>query len=258
MTFFREHPAKIVVVALEVLAKRHGFRELDVNAPVSFPQHAPYANELTEVFLLLGPSGDFPQIRFLLGNPVVADGGRNENQVVAKAFLDRLDARKTLVSITNNPASELARRARWFLPIDAGDENLVASKTYVNPLAILWLLARQAAGLWDGGEYDTLQAIADRAEQILTAGREIADRLADTFEPCSPLLFLGHGPHGVTARQAAMMMSEWAKLPALHAGIGAFRHGFIETVRPGFGVVIFAAPGCSWSSALELAGELES
>ncbi len=140
--------------------------------------------------------------------------------------------------------------------MDAGDETLVASKTYINPIAILWLLGREAAGAWDGSEYDRLLAVAEQVEHSLGQAQVTAERMVNTFEDCNPVLFLGHGPHGVTARQAAMVMSEWAKLPALHAGVGAFRHGFIETVQPGLGVILFAAAGQTSASSLELASEL--
>ena len=54
-----------------------------------------------------------------------------------------------------------------------------------------------------------------------------------------------------------MVVSEWAKVAALNAGIGAFRHGFIEHVQEGTGVVVFAAPGRTYDSACELAHELD-
>ena len=171
-------------------------------------------------------------------------------------FLDCLGQNAVLLSVTNNPASELAQRARWLLPMDAGDETLIASKTYINPVAILWLLGREAAGKWDGSEFNQLLDIANRVERVLAQAKDISDRMVDMFKDCNPVIFLGHGPHGVTARQAAMVMSEWAKLPALHAGTGAFRHGFIETVQPGIGVVIFAPGGQTSASSLDLADEL--
>ena len=171
-------------------------------------------------------------------------------------FLESFPQNHSLVSVTNNPASELARKARWLLPMDAGEETLIASKTYINSLAILWLLARQVAGKWDGSEFNQLLNIANRIEGALAQAGATADRMVKTLADCHPLLFLGHGPHGVTARHAAMVMSEWVKLPTLHAGIGAFRHGFIETIQPGYGVVIFAAPGQASASALDLAAEL--
>jgi glucosamine--fructose-6-phosphate aminotransferase (isomerizing) len=171
-------------------------------------------------------------------------------------FLESLPAADILLSITNNPLSELARRGSWFLPMDAGEETLVASKTYINPLAILWLLGREVSGKWDGSEYSQLLDVADRVERILAQAQAVAERMVSTLDDCSPVLFLGHGPHSVTARQSAMVLSEWAKLPALHAGVGAFRHGFIETIQPGFGVVLFAAPGQTAASSLDLANEL--
>jgi glutamine---fructose-6-phosphate transaminase (isomerizing) len=171
-------------------------------------------------------------------------------------FLETMRPGRTFLTITNNVESGLAQKATWMLPMNAGEEHLVATKTYINPLAILWLLGRQAAGTWTGQEYQELQRVADRVERTLANADRVAARLIETFSECSPVLFLGHGPHGVTARQSAMVMSEWAKLPALHAGVGAFRHGFIETVQPGFGVVVFAAPGRAYASSISLASEL--
>jgi fructoselysine-6-P-deglycase FrlB-like protein len=55
---------------------------------------------------------------------------------------------------------------------------------------------------------------------------------------------------------AAMMLSEWARVPALGTGAGAFRHGLIEIVEPGVGVVLFAAPGPGYASTCALAEEL--
>jgi glutamine---fructose-6-phosphate transaminase (isomerizing) len=173
-------------------------------------------------------------------------------------FLECLAPGKTLLALTNNPACELAQRGRWFLPMDAGEEDLIASKTYLNSLAVLWLLGRAAAGRWDGIEYSQLLDVADRVERILAQACEVSERMVELFKDCNPVIFLGHGPHGVTARQAAMVTSEWAKLPALHATIGAFRHGFIEAVQPGMGAVVFAAPGQTAASALDLADELHS
>jgi glucosamine--fructose-6-phosphate aminotransferase (isomerizing) len=172
-------------------------------------------------------------------------------------LLDLLDNKNYLVAVTNNPESELARKAQVLLPMLAGEEELIASKTYINTLAILWLLARRAGGAFDGSETDTLYSLAGRIESIIRSAPVLADRLVDTFDVNQPLNFLGHGPHAVTARQAAMMLSEWSKVPALNAGIGAYRHGFIEAVKAGSGALVFAAPGGTSESAIALARELQ-
>lgn len=172
-------------------------------------------------------------------------------------MLDMLTREHFLVAITNNPDSELALRADVFLPLMAGEETLIASKTYINALAILWLLARKVSGRWTGEEWDILNGLCQRVEEIVACAPDTAERIARHIDVHQPLIFLGHGPHAVTARQAAMVVSEWAKVAALNAGIGAFRHGFIEHAQAGTGVVVFAAPGRTSDSACELAHELD-
>ena len=161
-----------------------------------------------------------------------------------------------LAALTNHADSALARQAAWVLPMLAGEETLIASKTYLNSLAILWMLAHRTAGAWDGQEIDQLSEIADRAEAIFASAADLRARFLDFYDPAFPLLFLGHGPHAATARQAAMGMSEWAKVPALSAGLGAFRHGFIESVHPGMRVVVIAPPGKTHPLAMAMAKEL--
>jgi glucosamine--fructose-6-phosphate aminotransferase (isomerizing) len=171
-------------------------------------------------------------------------------------ILDRLSPHLRLISLTNDPQSPLALVSRTALSMAAGEERLIAGKTYLNSLAVLWLLARTWGGAIDGSERSALLSVADQAEMILAQAESIQARFLETFGATPRLLFLGHGPHAVTAREAAMTISEWAKLPALHAGIGAYRHGLIESISPGQAVVIFAAAGATRISALSVANEL--
>ncbi len=173
-------------------------------------------------------------------------------------LLERLEPHTCLAAVTNNPESDLARRANVLLPMMAGEEMLIASKTYINTLAILWLLARRLGG--GSGEKDIamLRQAAAGVSRTVEGAMRAAGRLLETLKSQAALTFLGHGPHAATARQAAMEMSEWAKLRTMSAGIGAFRHGFIEAVGPGQGVVVFAPPGRTAESALALARELEA
>jgi len=168
----------------------------------------------------------------------------------------RLNPATTLIGITNDPDSLLARAAAVTLPLHAGTETFVACKTYVNTLALLWLMARAVSGAWDGTERDTLAHIADRIAALIAHEPATAAQWLDALADAPRLVFVGHGPHAGTARQASMMTAEWAKQLVLFASIGAFRHGFIEVIQPGDGVVIFAPPGPSHASAHTLAQEL--
>ncbi len=170
-------------------------------------------------------------------------------------ILAKLPASADLIGVTNQPSSPLAARAQVVLALHAGAETTVATKTYVNALAVLWLLARQWGQVWNGHEMEMLAATAEQCENILA--RPQTDQWLDLFRNAERLFFLGHGPHAITARHAAMMVSEWAKRPVYHASIGAFRHGLIESAQPGLGVVIFAPPGQTAASARALGQELE-
>jgi glutamine---fructose-6-phosphate transaminase (isomerizing) len=164
-------------------------------------------------------------------------------------LFDKLPANVQKIAITNTINSPLAQHSDFMLPICAGEEFTVATKTYVNSLALLALLS--------GTELKTLHDIRAQISQLLDTAAEIRSLWLDMFRTTKSLYFLGHGPHAITARHCAMMAAEWAKRPALYASIGTFRHGFVEAVEAGMGIVIFAPAGVGQESAYTLAQELE-
>lgn len=163
-----------------------------------------------------------------------------------------------LLAVTNDPQSLLARRAHAVLPLFAGEEDTVATKTYLNSLATLWLLARHWGGILDGSEGEQLTRVADDCAELLDHAHESLEQWLDTLSACKTLLFVGHGPHAATAQQAAQTVSEWAKVPAHGNSIGAYRHGRIEAAGPELGAVIFAGRGPARVSAVALAAELRA
>ncbi len=164
---------------------------------------------------------------------------------------------QNLIAVTNEEDSPLARHANGILPVKAGpNETTVACRTYINTVATLWLLARTWSGEWDGTECQQLISLSEQCAAILNQAEGIAQQWLTQLGRCDPLIFIGHGPQMATARQAAMMLGEWPKQPALSFGLGAFRHGPIEIIDQNAGVVIFAAPGVTWASSNQLAQEL--
>jgi glutamine---fructose-6-phosphate transaminase (isomerizing) len=191
----------------------------------------------------------------LRGAPLVFVSQSGASAEVA-ALVGELPAETTLVAVTNDPNSPLARRAQLVLPILAGAESGVAIKTYLNTLATLWLLARHWSGHAGGDESRTLGRVAEACDRLLAGADAVAARWLDALGAAETIVFLGHGPHAATARQAAMMLAERARVAAIGTSVGAFRHGPIEIVQPGVGVVVFAAAGAAGDSARMLAAEL--
>ena len=134
------------------------------------------------------------------GSVVVAlsQSGRTPDVV---DYVERARARGALtIALTNDPSAELAAAAELTLPLAAGAERAVAAtKTYLNQLAGLVLLAGHVAGR--GAEVaDGLRAVADMIDGIL-------DPLARaTAEVALPFAWVGtdvrHRPwHRVRNRQ---------------------------------------------------------
>jgi glucosamine--fructose-6-phosphate aminotransferase (isomerizing) len=171
-----------------------------------------------------------------------------------KPMLQALPAKASLIALTNQPDSPLAKGARLTLPLAAGHETTVATKTYVNTLAWLWLLARKWGG--ESNDLTALNKVADEIDATQNKAETVTQTWLKHWEGAKHLYFLGHGPHESTARQAAMMLSEWAKQPAFAAGIGAFRHGPIEAASADMSAIIFGAGGKTGASAWALADEL--
>ena len=118
------------------------------------------------------------------------------------------------VAITNEPESELAAAAEATIPLSAGSERSVAaSKTYLNQLAALALLAAGAAG---------------RGEEFAAGLRSLAAQLADAIGPLEQavsapavaftyvgrMYVIGRGLEFATAREVALKLTETCRVPA--------------------------------------------
>lgn len=163
-----------------------------------------------------------------------------------------------LVAITNEPGSHLGRSAKYLLPLFAGTERTVATMTYLNSLACLWLLARAWSPDEVAGEDDVLKKLAGEVDKLLTGSEALLEPWHRSLGQVERIYFLGHGPHASTARQAAMMMSEVVKRPAIGTGIGDFRHGLIEAADERAGVVVFGGGGATDASVRRLVSDLRS
>jgi glucosamine--fructose-6-phosphate aminotransferase (isomerizing) len=189
------------------------------------------------------------------GRPLIFISQSGASAEVA-AVAELLPAGVQLLAITNNAESALAQRAQLVLPTLAGTESGVATKTYLNCLVVLWLLARRWGGAPTSEEGVLLERAVAASEKLVAAADAIAEQWLQVLGSAEHLVFAGHGPHVSTARQAAMMLAERARVAAIGMGVGALRHGPIEIAQPDLGAVIFAPPGRSSESAIALASEL--
>lgn len=171
-------------------------------------------------------------------------------------ILSQLNTTGKIIGITNNADSPLAKNANCFFPLLVEEEETVATKTYINTLACLWLLGRHWVDQLVTDDFLILDRIADEMQTILDRESEIINCWFKTFSSTPTLIFTGAGPQAATSRQAAQTVAEWAKVPVIGISTGALRHGYVEIVGPDCGVVVFVSPGQTYSNSLSLAHRL--
>ncbi len=118
------------------------------------------------------------------------------------------------VALTNDPGSDLATEADDVLPLEAGPENAVAaSKTYLNQVAALGLLAAHAAG--EGRQFAEGMAVtADLLEQMLPELETNVRRIALPFASVGRMFVVGRGIQFGTAREIALKLLETCRVAA--------------------------------------------
>jgi len=137
------------------------------------------------------------------------------------------------VVLANNESSTMARAADLFLPFKAGPETSVTNKTYLNTLALLYLMA--------GGKTAALAGIADYLKDSVRPDEVTA--AAEFLHPLETLHFIARGPALAAARQLALIFMEGARVNSTAFTAGAFRHGPFEVVKKGHRAVFLVPAG---------------
>mgnify|MGYP003336748284 FL=1 len=194
--------------------------------------------------------GDLPaHVRF---GAVVAfsQSGRSYETVAAVERLRGLAPALPAVAVVNDLASPLAAAADVALPLLAGSEANVATKTYVASVGVALMLAR--GGLDDALASDLLRA-ADAMEALAASGAGEAG--AAFLGDCPGMIVIGRGPALGAAHYAALTTKESAARSVEAMTGGAFRHGPLELVGATTGVVVIAPDGPTTTLGAALARE---
>jgi glucosamine--fructose-6-phosphate aminotransferase (isomerizing) len=174
--------------------------------------------------VLISQSGESVEIKRLVENNVIGSG---------------------FVAITNNEKSTLGAHADLTLPLCAGDEASISTKTYTNSLGLLYLLAATRRG--STAIEHALSELEQAAECILSAEEAQVTAAAEFLLPGQVLIFVGRGPAYAIAKQCALTFMEGVQCLAGSFSGGAFRHGPFESIGPDSRLVIFAPAGRTFS-----------
>jgi glucosamine--fructose-6-phosphate aminotransferase (isomerizing) len=157
------------------------------------------------------------------------------------------------IAVTNDPESELATVADATIPLAAEPELAVAAtKTYVNTLASLALLAGHVAGR--GRELaDGVRGAADLMEAGIPGLERSTAKLALSFSYTGRMFVIGRGVEFATAREIALKLLETCRIAAEPLTTTDLAHGPVAALDPLFPVWSIASDDGTLATVQEAA-----
>jgi glutamine---fructose-6-phosphate transaminase (isomerizing) len=202
------------------------------------PAETLIASEASEV--VLGPN-----------TLVIAMSQSGETADILSALEGENLADSTVLAITNNPHSSLARRAHAILECNAGHEiGVAATKTFVAQVLTGVSLAISAQR--DLGRIgrrntaailDDLQRMPDLLAQSLAVSKDIVPSLAAEIAQNTGVIFLGRGAGVVYAAEGALKLKELTYRWAESYPAGELKHGPLALVEQGTPVIVVDSGG---------------
>jgi glucosamine--fructose-6-phosphate aminotransferase (isomerizing) len=192
----------------------------------------------------------------LTGSVVVAlsQSGRTPDVV---EYVNRTRKRGAFtVAITNEPESQLAEAAEATIPLSAGPERAVAaSKTYINQLAALALLAAGVSGR--GEEFaGGLQSVAELMAEALGPLERAVSAPAVAFTYVGRMYVIGRGLEFATAREVALKLTETCRMAAEPLTATDLAHGPVAALDSLFPVWTIASHDESLPAVLDGVGRV--
>jgi len=162
------------------------------------------------------------------------------------------------IALTNAPSSELGDAADIVLPLEAGAEQAVAAtKTYVNQLAALALLAGCVAG-GRNGVASGLERVADQMTGLIPRLAAAVAAPANAFAFVGRMFVMGRGLEFATAREVALKLKETCRIAAEPFTATDLVHGPIAALDPLFPVWTIASRDEALPAVLEASARVRS
>ena len=170
---------------------------------------------------------------------LVAISQSGETVEIAR-LLDHLPKGMKTAAVVNVEHSTLARRATLLLPMMAGAQSTVSTKTYTCSVAVLMYLAFAIANQPHRRLTQELMKAIHIEERILDHHELLIEPTVEFFDHPTYVALMSRGPDLASAFQGALLLKETVRLAAEAMSAGQFRHGPIEILNPSHRYVIFA------------------
>jgi glucosamine--fructose-6-phosphate aminotransferase (isomerizing) len=146
----------------------------------------------------------------------------------------------SVAAVSNVEASTLGRQAKLLLPMMAGRQVFVSTKTYTCAVAVLMYLAFAIARKPPRPLTQTVMRAIEVQEEILDRHKVILPPTLEFLNKPNYVALMSRGADMATAYEGALILKEVARLAAEPITAGQFRHGPIEIIHPNHRYIIFA------------------
>jgi glucosamine--fructose-6-phosphate aminotransferase (isomerizing) len=171
-------------------------------------------------------------------------------------LLESLRANARVLAVTNVEASPLTKRADMLLPMMAGGQPTVSTKTYTCSVAVLMYLAFAIAGKAPSLLTQEVMRGVEAEEKILERHEILIPPLVEFLNRPPYVALMSRGADLASAYQGAMMLKQVAHMAAEPISAAQFRHGPMEIINPCHRYILFARRGKSGKFLLKLAEDI--
>lgn len=175
------------------------------------------------------------------GDEVLLALSQSGESAETKRVVQTLKGTVPIASIVNDTSSSMAENSDMMIPLIAGDEASISTKTYTNTLAVLLMLTTYLAGGEPEYVIDGLYETSHIMEKNLAASHALSIMAAEFLGGLTNLHVIARGRDLVTARQLALILKEGAGIFTEALSAGLFRHGPIELAGNGHSAVFFVS-----------------
>lgn len=169
------------------------------------------------------------------------------------------DGRK-VGAIVNRLGSSLERATTHKILMPAGPEqSVVATKSFIATVAILYLLAKELAGKREEGESALKEVLKDISELLTsTYLKNFIQPVAKMLAAQNHLFIIGRGISYPVALEAALKIKEVTYLHAEGFAGGELKHGVMALIEPGTPCIVFAPTDETHDTTISNAMEMKS
>jgi glucosamine--fructose-6-phosphate aminotransferase (isomerizing) len=164
----------------------------------------------------------------------------------------------TVVAITNQAGSTLARRADSTFLLHVEPEKSVSTRTYLASVLLSTMLSYAIGGDSGAALMAELRRSVTLLEGFLSDHAKITAALSAMMKGQHYICYLGRGYSKSSSHGGALFTSELAKFPAMAFDAGEFRHGPFEMVDEAFSALVFAPDGPAWEANCRMALDIAS